>query len=116
MKSAGKIMAHIIGAGEGCDYTIGCNHVLLELKALNQKDAVKEVSEMFDHNIDTAEVFGLEQVQSVVLYHTFEMVDLDISTIKNIVEANATKEQREAKEQFKADTAEYERLREKLGK
>jgi len=43
-----QFIAHFIGEGDGCDYTIGCNTVLENLKATTLDEAKKEVGEKLE--------------------------------------------------------------------
>jgi hypothetical protein len=73
-------------AGEGCDYTIGCGEILLELKATNMEDAKKEAlkeaqdrgfQNAYDKELECAVI--LEFKENIFFHLTGEMEKINES-------------------------------------
>ena len=108
-----QYIALIEGAGEGCDYTIGCNLNWSIFPATNEEEIVKEVKNIYDrygreNSVNSIELFELVSSSRVL----FDYDDLEQLFSKEKEEEEIIK----AEEQKKVDEAEFERLKEKLGK
>ena len=62
-----KFIALIFGKGVGCDYSIGCNQHIQELRAENWNEITKEIKEIKEYfgkeRIDRIEVVEVGQAQ-----------------------------------------------------
>lgn len=76
----------IIGEGEGCDYTIGCNQKLVELEATDLEAARVEAKEIMlgEYDPDENEFYegyihirGEDQIESAQLVSIVEDLDID---------------------------------------
>lgn len=92
---------------EGCDYTVGCNTKLQELKANSKAEAEVEVKEIYrkmnpDYGIDV-----------VVLFEVFSETLMDVSAID--AEIEQAKKEKEAADQLARDRAKFEELKRRFG-
>tara|TARA_Y100000034_G_scaffold112283_1_gene146125 strand:- start:90 stop:419 length:330 start_codon:yes stop_codon:yes gene_type:complete len=100
-------------AGEGCDYTIGCgmNYEIMEadsIEDLKEKITFPEGREEYSVFYQG---FGYEEI-IVVPFEQTEPLDIE----ELIKTGNASDEVLDEEEELSADEAEFERLKEKLGK
>jgi Ni,Fe-hydrogenase III component G len=110
-----KFVAHFIGP-EGCDYSIGCGHKIVDLKAESIEEADVEVKHMLVGNDETPEEaisYLLEKYQAVAVYKMVEAYEFNLHELIEAlkVEAHAAAQQ----EQEVHDLAEFERLKAKFG-
>jgi hypothetical protein len=107
-----KFFAYCSGAGEGCDYTRGCNTAMYALKAQTREEADEEI-------------YRLWQSESDGGFTYFFLIDAAGLTVidEKPLEARLKREQAEAKAQAmldelredeERDRAEYERLKSKF--
>jgi hypothetical protein len=100
--------AHMIGTGQGCDYTIGCNTKLEKLSAENDADALREAEELYNGYSG-----GESRIESITILKVESQVELDIEAIEN--RKKIVREEREKKEQQEHDRVEFERLKKQFG-
>jgi len=73
-----KYYALMIGKGEGCDYTIGCNKDFRQLEATTIVEARKEIEDyLMERNIDDFELIQILSVSS--------FIDFDIEEFKDFL-------------------------------
>ena len=101
-----SFIAHIIQAGVGCDYTIGCGEVLWTLDAETRQKAVDEVrGEILGHYLGTA-------LDSITVFEVSWEAEFPLR------EWMAEKEQEEQealqREEEEEERREYERLKGKF--
>ena len=112
-----KFLIHYEGAGEGCDYTIGCNHALESMEADSVAKAVKHVlHELIDYDGDSD--YDPEELSAITIYALAEpevsgTVSLDPIAI--CAERQAKMEAVAAKEREARDRASYEALKARYG-
>jgi len=98
-----RYIALLIGRGEGCDYTIGCNQTWITLKADTMQKAIEECK-VYDDD---------EDGRTIVDYHTREN-ELELATIIEVSdEVDFLKIHDKLEEEREAQEAEEE---EKLNK
>lgn len=106
-----KFYLHMKGPGYGCDYTIGCNNLLVPLKANNSDDAKDEASVILK---DYGAYWSREpRVDTACLIEATNVLDMNVLiTRKTIREAEqlAAKQKKEAEE-----LKEFARLKAKFG-
>ena len=107
--------AHIKGMGEGCDYTIGCNHVVIDIDATCMDEAEDKMRAMFEYNEEEDRLeYDIDTIASVKIFEITQESHLGLELIRNDIHAKARKVREE--EETESDMIEYERLKEKLGK
>ena len=112
-----RFLVHYEGKGEGCDYTIGCNHALRSMEAASVARAIKHVvCELIDYDGDSP--YDPEDLSGVTIYVLAEpdiadttSLDLEkICAVRKVKAESAAANGREA-----ADRAQYEALRARYG-
>ncbi len=100
-----KFKAYFEQGGEGCDYTIGCGMILIDLEATNWDAANEELVErMYD--------YGLGNIHRATLLEITKTLYIDVDDIKAAEEETRNEEkQREIEEQ---ERKEFERLKQKF--
>ncbi len=103
-----KFSVFMLGSGEGCDYTIGCNQKLVELKAKTREEALLEVAKVLDyHGAGSPE----HRMKKVLLFEGEPTVfDYD-AWCEVRAEARRAEETAEAE---KEERAQFERLKKKF--
>ena len=99
-----KFYAHLVGQGEGCDYTIGCNQVLRSLAAKTIEEARTEIAGWF-----TDEYYNPDSVANIRI---LSVMDEEYINIYAFSEAKKLKEETIMKEKRRA---EYEWLKREFG-
>lgn len=109
--STKKFVALLTGAGEGCDYTIGCNFKFKIVEAEDKAAAFEKFCEEFYWDSDGFSNELLDKVQLFELGEEFtEMFN------ECLEEEKSAKAQEKARAEEASDLAEFERLKNKLGK
>lgn len=99
-----KHLVHYEGSGEGCDYTIGCNHAIRFVNADSIKGAVKEIS---DRLLSEDSWYNPSSLAKVTIYEIGEETSL------NLVQINKLRREVAEKQDKRAEVALYERLKAK---
>lgn len=112
-----KFVVHLKGSGQGCDYTIGCNQKTIELPATIKTlgDAYKYVvGDPDDEDSGLINDYGKDSIKTAIIYCVVDEAEIDIDELirKQEIVAIAKK----AEMQQLHDEAEFNRLKEKLGK
>ena len=58
-----KFLVHIIGKGEGCDYTIGCNHAVEIVNAESLEEAKKKWWDSFEDGHFVADEYSAADIK-----------------------------------------------------
>ena len=110
--------AHVEEMGEGCDYTIGCGHRLVKLKATTREEAEREV--MQDDSEGEGRyfgshwyLFGERTLRAVTLLDVRETYGVDLEKHRAAYRDASALGERAAKEA--AERAEFARLKAKFG-
>lgn len=91
----------------GCDYTIGCGYILVDLEAKTWDAAIDEITEKMEY-------YGIDNIDKATLFEINEELEIDVDDIKNVQEEEKRLEkQKEIDEQEKQ---EFERLKQKFNK
>lgn len=104
-----KYIAYLKQKGEGCDYTIGCAHTVIDLEASSIEEAIKELtSEILDS-------YGSDEVMldEVELYEVAQVVKIPVKRIYD--QRDEFKAQQAQNESDEAERIEFERLKQKFG-
>ena len=105
-----KFVALFTGAGEGCDYTIGCNKTFAVFEALNQTHAIAQCKETWqDHGGSEGDC----RIETIALYSIDEEVQVPIAQWNK--EGKEEAERKEAEAELKKIEARAQKLRAKLG-
>jgi hypothetical protein len=94
--------AYIEQEEEGCDFTIGCGKILIDLKSDKKKDALRELEDILEE-----EFFESDKLKSAIL--------LEIATAVKISIPYLSYDKRTEEEKEK-ELKEYKKLRRKYGK
>jgi len=103
-----KYKAYLKQDGEGCDYTIGCGQIVVEINASNIDEAKQTLTELISENYSQSD----ERIVSCDLYEINEVFTIDVGGIyshKEILE-----EEQKQKQTLEEDKKEFERLKAKL--
>jgi len=107
-----QYIALIEGAGEGCDYTIGCNLNWSMFAATDEEEILKEVKDIYDFYGREERVESIKILEIAEFSKTFSHHDLEDLFLKEKEEEILRQEE----EQRKIDEEEFEKLKAKLGK
>lgn len=109
MKTA-KYYLYMVGPGEGCDYTIGCNSLLKPMKAQTYEEVLSETMAVMEYY---GGFTGREpRIENAYIVEAANVHDLKVPELKkahNKVQANIVKAKQEAEE-----LAQYEKLKAKF--
>jgi len=118
-------LLHVWGKGEGCDYTIGCNHALSILKDAETMEEAEQAAKewLADHGIgedyytkdeDNYEEYYEDEVDidSIDLYEVKSHKGFELD--KYIKEINAFRHKNKNKKNETKEAAEYARLKKKF--
>ena len=111
-------IAHLIQAGEGCDYTIACGESLIKLKAKTEEGAIQELKNKIIGTWDQEEGDYEEgyhddsELEKVTLYEVSNEITIPVEEWYE--EAEKYKKEAEDKMENEAEKAEYERLKAKF--
>jgi hypothetical protein len=99
--------ALMVGEGEGCDYTIGCNKTFEKMKAHNEHDALKETEKLCE------EYYGENGLASLLVLEVHKAHRIPVKDIYRKMAEEEKKSKEEEKE--KEERKELERLKTKFG-
>lgn len=120
-------LVHIVGEGEGCDYTIGCNHAVEFVQAESLEEAKDKWWEYFQDNHFVDEDYSADDIKEVFEGSThsipesacfYEVVDIKGSTFdfnQKYKELWAEAMKREQEEEEAAARKQYEELKVRFG-
>lgn len=99
-----------LNQGGGCDHTIGCGIVVVDLEATNYDDAMTELVLLIkeDYNPDSE-----RDLESAELYEIEKVEDINVKEIYQWMEDQEERQQLIDKEVM--DKVEFERLKSKFG-
>lgn len=102
-------IVHLVGDGEGCDYTIGCNRVVVELPAhlTTLEEAVEYVKTQ--EKPGCLSNYGAANIGAAVVY---EVVN---SAILNMVDIREERRREAAAKVEARERAKYEELKKRFG-
>ncbi len=103
-QSGHKYYVYMIGKGEGCDYTMGCNNKLYALPGETFSEALQAVSEHMGYDEYAVEDALIIEASKLVLF--------DVERYYADVEKKAQEADKQASEQ--AEKEQYERLKAKF--
>jgi len=101
--------AHLCQAGEGCDYTIGCGHALIWLKASNMEEAKIELAKEIKERYSSLE----SEIESAVIFEVTEEVEINVKDYYDQLQKERDEYDRLQRE--KREREEFERLKQKFG-
>ena len=104
-----KYKAHLCQHGEGCDYTIGCGHAVIDLKAQNIEDAKIELADRIRDSYSSMET----SLESAVIFEISDEFELNVTEYYKELERKRREEERAYREQKERE--EFERLKQKYG-
>jgi hypothetical protein len=99
--------ALMVGEGEGCDYTIGCNKTFKKMKAHNEQDALKEAEQLCEEHQ------GEIPLVSLLVLEVHKAHQIPVKDIYRKMDEEERKEKEQEKE--KEERKELERLKAKFG-
>lgn len=102
--------AYLVQDGEGCDYTIACGHLMIDLESNNMEDAVRELAEIIRSEYSHEET-RLERAIVIEVTRTVNM-----SLYELYKEVQKEREEKRIKEKEAKELAELERLQKKYTK
>jgi len=116
-----RFLVHYEGAGEGCDYTIGCNHALRSIEADSPARAIKALMTRlisYGGEYDDAP-YDPEELESVTIYtlvkpEVTDVISLDLDVIRTRRRQIEIEDQ--ATLQEAQDRAQYESLKARFAK
>lgn len=105
--------------GEGCDYTIGCDHKIVGLEATNMEDALMEVENYIDENYE-CQTYGFPY-KVITVFEVAKSLEFDIKgyeeSVKNkMLEEARKKDEEKNRAEEEKERAEFERLSRKFNK
>lgn len=103
-----KYIAHL-SQGQGCDYTIGCGQVVIDIEANSFEEAQQKLEQEICENYSHMETM----LAYAKLYEVSNMLKINVPEIYDRLEADREKERKEEKE--KKEREEFERLKAKFG-
>ena len=107
-----KFLVHYEGKGEGCDYTIGCNHAISFVEAADLNAAIKQVADDFLAYPDSS--YDPDAIDKVTIYAVSrEQASFDLEHIR--FRRRTAYEMHKAAAQEQADRASYEKLKARYG-
>jgi hypothetical protein len=110
-------VVYLDGGDGGCDHTIGCNMVVVELpeKIQTMSEARAYVfTDMEDrHKPGMVHYYGIDNIQSVTIYEIKEKLEVDMTSYLKILADNKRAAAQAAQEE--AERKEFERLKKKFG-
>jgi len=101
--------AHLCQAGEGCDYTIGCGHALIWLKASNLGEAIIELSKEIKERYSSLE----SKIETAVIFEVTNEVEINVKDYYDQLQKERDEDDRLYRE--KREREEFERLKQKFG-
>ena len=101
--------AYLKQSGEGCDYTIGCAQLVINIEANNIEEAKHKLSLII---IDDYGQFDEVSLSSAELYEVNEVFKMPVEEI--YAKNNELKRKNTEIEQEKLDAIEFERLKKKF--
>lgn len=105
-----RFLVHYEGTGEGCDYTIGCNHSLHTIEAEDLANAIKKVLHQFkDYSKGLGGLYDIEEINAVTIFSITESASLDIERIRTLKHERMSAAETECRDQ--RDRATYEKLK-----
>lgn len=104
----------LVGPGEGCDYTIGCNNITITLpeSIKTMEEAVQYV--VFAEEQGCLNYYGSGRVEKATIYEVVQSHEVDVATVFRRKLEILQKEEAEAK--LEKEKAEFERLKAKFGR
>jgi hypothetical protein len=105
----GDYYLYILGEGDGCDYTIGCNSTLIKLESDSYEDAEIEAAEEF---IESGGHYGNIPYRQMIIFKEASILPIELWR-------DSLEEQQRFLEEGrirKAELAELERLKKKYEK
>lgn len=90
-----RFYAWVEGTGYGCDYTIGCNTTVVELKATTKADALIEAASLVEH-------FGEDRVDAITVLS--DPAPIDVRAEKQRIQTARDREEATLKERRERDT------------
>ena len=106
-----KYVALLTGAGEGCDYTIGCNKTFEVFESADASAAVSHCKKMWE---DHGGANGEPRIEKVQLYAIAETVEVPVKRWNALGAEESEREQ--AEDELRKAEARAKELRSKLGK
>lgn len=105
-----EFLVYLVGPGNGCDHTIGCNHAVRFIEAVNLADASRIVEDKLLPD------FGKDRVESARIYEirTSHEVDMDAYWERQRKIESAARELEEVMAREEKDRREYARLKKKF--
>ncbi len=107
-----KFYLFMIGPGEGCDYTIGCNSRFVPLKAETLEEAQRETMEQLDYCGGLHLDGDGPSVANAYIVEAAKVTDVGIPNL--IHEKRMQREREKASKKEDAERAEFERLKAKF--
>ena len=108
--------AHLEQAGAGCDYTIGCGHKLVRLKAKTHMEAEREIM-AYDGDGEgyggPYYLTGERTLESVTILEVTHVHNVPLNVYRDNLQRGEAAEAAAKKEA--ADLVEFERLQKKFG-
>lgn len=98
-----------LNQGDGCDHTIGCGIVVVDLKATNYDDAMTELVLLIKEDYDPD---SERELESAELYEIEKVEPINVKEIYQWMEDHKRKQQQMEKEE--KDKKEFERLKAKF--
>lgn len=105
-----KYKAYLEQGGEGCDYTIGCGKIVVNLESTNMEDAMRELSELI------LEEYGSDEsmIDTAELYEVGNVIKMDLDKLYNVRDEFIREREQEAEDE--RERAEFVRLSKKFSK
>jgi thiamine phosphate synthase YjbQ (UPF0047 family) len=110
-------VVHLDGGDGGCDHTIGCNMVVIELPEkittmAQARDYIFTDAKNSSHKPGMVHYYGIDNVQSVTIYEIKEKLEVDMPAYLKILAENKRAAEQAKKDE--ADRKEFERLKKKF--
>lgn len=103
-----KYKVHLCQAGEGCDYTIGCGHIVINLNSTNMEAAKVELEEKIRDSYMSME----SKLDSAIIFEITNEFYFNIKELDKKIEEEKEEYSRTEKEE--REKREFERLKKKF--
>lgn len=102
----------LVGSGEGCDYTIGCNNITVTLpeSIKTMEEAIQYVA--FAEERGCLSYYGSDRIEKAIIYEVVQSHEIDVDAIIRNQREILQREAAEAK--LEKEKAEFERLKAKF--